>query len=618
MEESKQRGEGRKSGPVLGIDLGTSFCAVAVCTKNGVELVPSSQGQRTVPSYVAFTSTGVLVGVAARQHGFSKPEDCVYEIKRLMGRSFLDPRVQEKSQMWPFTLVSGPRSGVLIQLPIGRVVEPEEVSAILLEEMKRIAQDYVGGGVEIKDAVITVPAYFNDSQRQATRAAGHRAGLHVLRLVSEPTAAAMAYWHQRKLGSRCDGKKIMVFDLGGGTLDVSIMTMQRREDNWYDCQVNTVEGDQDLGGADFDERIIQHVAKAFKEKNQHDILQDKRALANLKSVAADRKHQLSAYEDTDICFWRSSGELSMRLERVTFEQLNEDLFAKCIDVVEKALDNANMRKTDIAEVVLAGGSTRIPKVRELLARFFGKAPVMTVHPDEVVAYGAAVYASILGQRIPQSKLELPEMPMHVIDVTPFGIGVELASDELGVLIPKNTPLPAKAEKMFLLSHDYQTSMRFTIYEGEHALCSHNRHVGELKLTGFTPSLADGTPVTRVIISVDRDGIVEVTAEATGNHSKPGKTAMASFVGTFDKENAHSMFRRPPPSADVDDAAIRAAFNARRRLQQAAWRMRGSTPPPRESAMNRINEVLESLRLESRVQTVNEYHKLFLDLKQLGL
>ncbi|GBG85879.1 hypothetical protein CBR_g40691 [Chara braunii] len=618
MEDSKQRGEGNKSGPVLGIDLGTSFCAVAVCTKNGVEVVPSSQGQRTVPSYVAFPPTGVLVGETARQHGLSSPEDCVYEIKRLMGRSFLDPRVQEKSKMWPFTLVSGPRNGVLIQLPSGRVIEPEEASAILLKEMKRIAQDYVGGGgVEIKDAVITVPAYFNDSQRQATRAAGQRAGLHVLRLVSEPTAAAMAYWHQRKLGFRCDGKKIMVFDLGGGTLDVSIITMKRREDDWYDCQVNMVEGDQHLGGADFDNRIIQHVTKAFKEKNQHDILQDKKALAGLKALAANRKHILSADEDTDICLYRPSGELRMPLERVTFEQLNEDLFSTCMHVVEKALDNAKMRKADIAEVVLAGGSTRIPKVRELLARYFGKAPVMTVHPDEVVAYGAAVYASILSQSVPpHSKLELPDMPMHVIDVTPFSIGVELASDELGVLIAKNTPLPAKAEKMFLLSHDYQTSMRFTMYEGEHALCSHNRHLGELKLTGFKPSLADGTPVTRVIISVDRDGIVEVSAEATGNHSKPGKTAMASFVGTFDKESAHSMFR-PPPS-DIDDAAIKAAFNARRHLQQAAWRMRGSTPPPRESAMNRINEVLESLRLESRVQTVNEYHKLLLDLKQLGL
>ncbi|GBG85883.1 hypothetical protein CBR_g40695 [Chara braunii] len=568
------------SQPVIGIDLGTSFCCVAIYRDNKVEIVPNKVGPRITPSYVAFDARSCYTGEAAMMRAARDPKQGVFEVKRLMGRSIHHPNVEEYKKAWPFEVVAGPRNGVRIKIPRvpskfgAGLFKPEEISTILLREMKEIAETFAGE-LPIRDAVITVPAYFNNSQREATMDAGRGAGLNVLRLMNEPTAAAVAYRHQRLIGEGGAGRKIMVFDLGGGTFDVSIMAVDGScaEGGFV---VKAVEGCSDLGGADFDNRLVSRVAAEYRRQNDRDLLADPRILPILREKAVMAKHILSDAADTVIELYCRSIDFTMRIDRCEFEALNDDLFEKCISTVKKALQAAGLTKHEISEVVLVGGSTRIPRVQELLTKFFdGRKPIKTVHPDEVVAYGAALQAAVLSDQVRAE--DKPDIAVH--DVTAMSIGVLVHPGEFRVLIPKNSRIEATAEIEGICSKDYQTSVEFKLYEGERALCRQNRFLGDFKLEGFTPSPANGRPVMKLVLKVDYDGILDATAHATADHEERGRTVglrVSVGQGTFNKEGADAVANAASDAnAEEEDKAMRAVFQARRDLRTLLWDLRDS-------------------------------------------
>ncbi|GBG85356.1 hypothetical protein CBR_g39999 [Chara braunii] len=548
--------------------------------------------------------------------GRRRPSQCIFEVKRLMGRSFLDPKVSQLKYMWPFELVAAPSGGVLIRVPGApdkELFEPEEISAQLLKEMKRIAENFLGG-VTIKHAVITVPAYFNDSQREATKKAGTLAGLEVLRLMNEPTAAAVAYGHQRLIGGACAGKKIMVFDLGGGTFDVSIIAVKEGTKADCDFEVRAVEGESHLGGADFDNALINLVEAEYERQTKQIILQDLQAREMLREAVIAAKHSLSFEDDADIELKIRGVEFSMSIERAKFESLNEERFQKCIAVVEKALRGAGMRSSDISEVILAGGSTRIPKLKELLTRFFdGRRPLQTVQPDEVVAYGAAVQAGLLAPG-----LRNDDRPaITVTEITSLSIGVNCSLDVMSVIIPKGSRVPANGSTSFFCGRDFQSSMLFKLYEGERALCRHNRYFGEFLQEGFIPSQANGKTVTKVELEVNCDGIVCATAEATANHVDVG--SKVGFRGVLRKDGAlaAAVPNEPQEDWEATDKALRAAYESRKDLKLLAWKIRENLFRKMSEAQKaKVNEVLKWLDSEDHLAAQSAYDAKLADLTRL--
>ncbi|GBG85880.1 hypothetical protein CBR_g40692 [Chara braunii] len=551
------------SSVALGIDLGTSFCCAAIYRNRQVEIVPNGIGLRVTPSVVAFNGKKWFVGEAASKFGARNPDKCVYEVKRLMGRSFLDPKLKQLKHAWPFEVVAGPSGGARVEVPgvSGKeVLEPEEISAMLLKEMKKIAETFAGG-VTIEDAVITVPAYFNDSQREATKKAGTLAGLHVLRLMNEPTAAAAACGYQRLMGKACAGKKVMVLDLGGETLDVSIIAVKEGAKEECGFEVLAVEGESRLGGADFDNGLMMHVAAEYERQTKQSITTDHRVRAALRQAVITAKHSLSFEDQVDIELEKGGVEFSMSIDRSTFESLNEDLFRKCIDVVEKALRESNIRKHDISQVVLAGGSTRIPRVQELLTKFLeGRRPLQTVHPDEVVAYGAAVQAGLLAPGLRDK--DRPTIALE--DITALSIGVKTEVDAMSVIIPEGSRIPAKGSKRYRLPTDFQTEAESKIYEGERVLCRNNRYLGVLHQKGFRPSLANGRTVSEVALEVNSDGILCVKVEATANHVDVGSKVECRTVLGKDDALAGAVTSEPDPDWE-EDKLLDATFTSRRKV-----------------------------------------------------
>ncbi|GBG75956.1 hypothetical protein CBR_g21198 [Chara braunii] len=510
--------------PVIGIDLGTSYCCAAVFRNiDDIEIVPNHLGHRITPSYVAFTrDNGCLVGDAAKRHGMTNPEECIFEVKRIMGRFFNDASVQQDKKKWPFRVSSGPGGEVVLNVPEapGRQgsFKPEDISASLLKEMKETAEKF-SNCRSITDAVITVPAYFNDRQRKATMAAGVSAGLNVLRLMSEPTAAALAYGHQRLIRRGRVEKNILVFDLGGGTFDVSIVSVKAGPDEDRSFVVKAVVGDSHLGGADIDQRLLEHAMQHFKNQlHGKDFLANKRILPRLNQAVVDAKHALSAKGVTmaDINLEYSDDVLTLKLGRLKLEALNEDLFRKCMTIVEQALSDAKMSKDEISDVVLAGGSTRIPKVQEMLTTFFGEAPIKFVNPDEVVAFGAAVQAGLLAR-----SNKCAEASISVRDVTSVSFGVDSRLGIMNILVPRNSPLPATGSIDFKLLED-EVSAHLMLYEGDRALCPHNRPLGKLTVDGFTPGPATLESALRVVITIDAHGILHATAEVLARHKDIGR------------------------------------------------------------------------------------------------